>query len=138
MYTYICIYIYILESSAALRAALILRGNRNQRGNRGEIVGQAGREWRADGCGSAWVGQHSLKTETRPEPTFCKPISHLQDNALSVNVTSRILYICIYTYISHIRRCIADKSNQMCPLNFEILKYYPTHRPMSGRPPWHC
>ena len=47
-------HIYILESSAALRAALILRGNRNRRGNRGEIVGQAGREWQADGCGSAW------------------------------------------------------------------------------------
>ena len=120
-YISVYIYIYILESSAALRAALILRGNRNRRGNRGEIVGQAGREWQADGCGSAWVGQHSLKTETRPEPTFCKPISHLQDNALSVNVTLTILYICIYTYISHIRRCIADKSNQMCPLNFEIL-----------------
>ena len=49
---YLYIYIYILESSAVLRAALILRGNRNRQGDRGESVGPAGREWRATGCGS--------------------------------------------------------------------------------------
>ena len=40
----------------------------------------------------------------------------------------------IYTYISHIRRCIADKSNQMCPLNFEILQVLPNEQTHVGAP----
>jgi len=40
----------------------------------------------------------------------------------------------IYTYISHIQRCIADKSNQMCPFNFEILQVLPNEQTHVGAP----
>ena len=40
----------------------------------------------------------------------------------------------VYTYISHIRRCIADKSNQMCPLNFESLGVLPNAQTHVGAP----
>ena len=44
------------------------------------------------------------------------------------------IYIYVYTYISHIRRCIADKSNQMCPLNIEILQVLPNEQTHVGAP----